>query len=101
MEQTALTPIDAAAVLVVLAAVFGYANHKIFKLPHTIGLTIMGALASLAVVAADALIPGLPRRLTTGSRGATALRATMVGNQIGPPGESGWNALILLPRLGA
>jgi CPA1 family monovalent cation:H+ antiporter len=58
MEQTSLTPIDAAAVLVVLAAVFGYANHRIFKLPHTIGLTVMGALASLAVVAADAFIPG-------------------------------------------
>ena len=58
MEQSSLTPIDAAAVLVVLAAVFGYVNHRLFKLPHTIGLTIMGALASLAVVAADALIPG-------------------------------------------
>jgi len=58
MEQTNLTPIDAAAVLVVLAAVFGYINHRLFKLPHTIGLTIMGALASLIVVAADALIPG-------------------------------------------
>ena len=58
MEQTALNPIDAAAVLVVLAAVFGYVNYTLIKLPHTIGLTIMGALASLAVVAADVLIPG-------------------------------------------
>jgi CPA1 family monovalent cation:H+ antiporter len=58
MDQFSLTPIDAAAVLVVLAAVFGYLNHRLLKLPHTIGLTIMGALASLAVVAADALIPG-------------------------------------------
>jgi CPA1 family monovalent cation:H+ antiporter len=58
MEQTSLNPIDAAAVLVVLAAVFGYVNYRVIKLPHTIGLTIMGALASLAVVAADAFIPG-------------------------------------------
>ncbi len=58
MEQSSLNPIDAAAVLVVLAAVFGYVNYRVIKLPHTIGLTIMGALASLAVVAADALIPG-------------------------------------------
>ncbi len=65
MEQTSLNPIDAATVLVVLAAVFGYANHKIFKLPHTIGLTIVGARASLAVVAV-VLSPALPRRLTTG-----------------------------------
>ncbi len=58
MDQTSLNPMDAAAVLVVLAAVFGYVNYRLIKLPHTIGLTIMGALASLAVVAADALIPG-------------------------------------------
>ncbi|MFQ5775758.1 MAG: cation:proton antiporter [Kiloniellaceae bacterium] len=59
MAQNALTPLDAAAVLVVLAALFGYLNHRALKLPHTIGLTIMGALASLAVVAADALVPGI------------------------------------------
>ncbi len=58
MNPTSLTSFDTAAVLVVLAAVFGYVNHRLFKLPHTIGLTIMGALASLAVVAADVLVPG-------------------------------------------
>ncbi len=99
MEQTSPNPIDAGAVLVVFAAVFGYLNDTIIKLPQTIGLTIVGARASLAVVA-DALIPDLPRRLTTGSRGANDLRTTMAGNQIGPPGESGSNALNLLPRLG-
>ncbi len=100
MERTSPNPIDAGAVLVVFAAAFGYVNDTIIKLPHTIGLTIVGARASLAVVA-DALIPGLPRRLTTGSRGANDLRTTMAGNQIGPFGESGSNALILLPGLGA
>ncbi len=100
MEQTSLNPIDDTAVLAVLAAVFGYVNDTIIKLPHIIRQTIAGPRASLAVVV-DALSPGLPRRLTTGRRGAHAIRATMVGNQIGPPGESGSNALILLPRLGA
>ncbi len=57
MQPGPVTPLDAAAVLVVLAAAFGYVNHRLFKLPHTIGLTIMGALASLAVVAADAVVP--------------------------------------------
>jgi CPA1 family monovalent cation:H+ antiporter len=52
-----LNAFDAAAVLVVLAAVLGYANYRLIKLPHTIGLTIMGAVASLGVVAADALVP--------------------------------------------
>ena len=43
MDQTSLNPIDAAAVLVVLAAVFGYVNYTIVKLPHASGPTIMGA----------------------------------------------------------
>ncbi len=43
MERTSPNPIDAGAVLVVFAAVFGYVNDTIIKLPHTIGLTIVGA----------------------------------------------------------
>ena len=58
MTDATTTPIDAAAVLVTLAALFGYFNYRFLRLPHTIGLTIMGALASLAVVVADALLPG-------------------------------------------
>ncbi len=54
-----MTPIDAAAILVVLAAVLGYFNYRYLGLPHTIGLTIMGALASLGVVVADLAWPAL------------------------------------------
>lgn len=53
-----LTPFDAAAVLIVLAAVLGYFNHRVLKLPSSIGLTIMGAVASLLVVGLDQLLPG-------------------------------------------
>ncbi len=53
-----MNPFDTAAALVVLAAVLGYLNHRFAGLPHTIGLTIMGAVASLAVVGADAVFPG-------------------------------------------
>ncbi len=53
-----MSPFDVAAVLVVLAAVFGYTNFRLIGLPHTIGLTVMGAAASLAVVGVDALVPG-------------------------------------------
>jgi CPA1 family monovalent cation:H+ antiporter len=52
-----MSPFDAAAALVVLAAVLGYLNYRFIGLQHTIGLTVMGALASLAVVGADALYP--------------------------------------------
>ena len=37
-----MSSFDAAAVLVVLAAVLGYFNYRFVKLPQTIGLTVMG-----------------------------------------------------------
>jgi monovalent cation:H+ antiporter, CPA1 family len=49
---------DAAAILIVLAAALGYLNHRLFQLPSSVGLTIMGAVASLLVIALDSLIPG-------------------------------------------
>ena len=51
---------DVAAVLVVLAAVLGFVNYHLVRLPHTIGLTVFGSLASLAVIGIDALFPALP-----------------------------------------
>jgi CPA1 family monovalent cation:H+ antiporter len=42
----------------VLAAVLGYVNHRFLKLPSSIRLTVMGAIASLLVVALDRLLPG-------------------------------------------
>ncbi len=53
-----MNPFDTAAALIVLATVLGYLNYRFVRLPHTIGLTIMGAVASLAVVGADAVFPG-------------------------------------------
>lgn len=52
-----VTAFDAAAILIVLAAGLGYLNHKWFKLPTTVGLTVMGAVASLIVIGIDRLIP--------------------------------------------
>ncbi|URW75590.1 sodium:proton antiporter [Sphingomonas donggukensis] len=54
----ALTPFDAAAILIALAAVLGYVNYRFLKLPSSIGLTVMGAIASLLVVAIDRVLPG-------------------------------------------
>ncbi|MDI1364962.1 MAG: cation:proton antiporter, partial [bacterium] len=58
MPILALSPFDAAAILIVLAATLGYLNHRIFGLPSSVGMTIMGAVASLLVIGADALLPG-------------------------------------------
>lgn len=51
--------LDAASVLVVMAATAGYLNHKLLKLPFTIGLMVSALAASLAVMALDAAIPSL------------------------------------------
>ncbi|GGN53107.1 sodium:proton antiporter [Novosphingobium indicum] len=52
-----LTAFDAAAILIVLAAALGYFNYRVLGLPSTVGLTVMGTLASLMVVAYDKLVP--------------------------------------------
>ncbi|MEP7005545.1 MAG: sodium:proton antiporter [Sphingomonas bacterium] len=52
-----ITPFDVAAILIVLAAALGYINHRFLKLPQSVGLTVMGAAASLIVVGIDLLLP--------------------------------------------
>jgi monovalent cation:H+ antiporter, CPA1 family len=49
--------LDAAAVLLVLAAAFGFVNHHVLKLPFAIGLMVSGLLASVGVLVLDALLP--------------------------------------------
>jgi CPA1 family monovalent cation:H+ antiporter len=53
----AITPLDAAAILIVLAAVLGYINHRYLRMPQSVGLTVMGAVASLIVIGIDRLLP--------------------------------------------
>ena len=50
-------PFETAAILIVLATLLGFFNYRFIGLPHTIGLTVMGALASLAVIGIDWLLP--------------------------------------------
>lgn len=50
-----MTPFDIAAILIVLAALFGYLNHVFLKLPTTIGLVIIALCVSLAAIGIDAL----------------------------------------------
>jgi len=58
MVPVHLSPFDAAAVLIVLSALLGWVNHRYFRLPGTVAMTLMGAVASLAVIAADAFLQG-------------------------------------------
>lgn len=57
MSGLAITPFDAAAILIVLAAALGYLNRRFLGLPPSIGLTVMGAVASLMVVGLDRFLP--------------------------------------------
>ncbi|NKB48932.1 MAG: sodium:proton antiporter [Alphaproteobacteria bacterium] len=53
------TLFDLAALLLTLAAIFGYLNHRWLKLPHTIGLVVIALLASLGVLLIDLIAPSL------------------------------------------
>lgn len=43
--------LDTSAVLITLAAVFGYINHRLFKLPTSIGIMIIGLVLSAILLA--------------------------------------------------
>ena len=47
------------SILVGLSAFFGYLNHRILHLPHTIGLVVIALAASLAIIGLDLVAPGL------------------------------------------
>jgi CPA1 family monovalent cation:H+ antiporter len=58
MHQTAgLSPFELAAMLVVASALLGWFNHHFLKLPHVIGLTVMGAVAAIGLLVANAFVP--------------------------------------------
>lgn len=48
---------DTVAILFVMAAVFGYANEKLFKLPFAIGIMAAGLVASLLLMGVEAVYP--------------------------------------------
>ncbi len=62
-----MTIFDIGAILLALAAVFGYVNHRFLKLPPTIGLMLIALVSSLGVIAADRLFPSLELAETSSS----------------------------------
>jgi CPA1 family monovalent cation:H+ antiporter len=57
-----LRKFDIVAVLLVLAAGLGYVNHRLLKLPPTVGLMAMTLAASLIVVAVGFVFPAVDER---------------------------------------
>ncbi|RZO16896.1 MAG: sodium:proton antiporter [Verrucomicrobiaceae bacterium] len=54
-----MQPFDIIAVLISLAAIFGYLNYRYIKLPTTIGLMLLGLLFSFVIIIAGQFKPGL------------------------------------------
>jgi CPA1 family monovalent cation:H+ antiporter len=54
-----LATFDVAAILVVAAAVLGWANYHFLRLPTSVGLTVMGALASIVLLLVNEFVPGV------------------------------------------
>ncbi len=48
---------DLIAILLVLTATFAWLNHVLIRLPHTIGLLLMGLVASLVLIAIELALP--------------------------------------------
>jgi len=54
-----LSLFEIAALLLAISAFFGWFNHVILKLPHTIGLLVMALITSLALLLLEHLVPSL------------------------------------------
>jgi CPA1 family monovalent cation:H+ antiporter len=52
-----MSAFDAGAILITVAAIFGYINFRFLKLPATIGVLIVALGSSIAVIAANAVFP--------------------------------------------
>jgi len=57
--MTVLSQFELAAVFLFLTAAFSWINIRLALLPHTIGLLVLGLGASLVLIAAEAVVPGL------------------------------------------
>jgi Na+:H+ antiporter len=57
-----MNPFDVAAVLMAIAAVAGYVNHRLLKLPATSGTLVVALVSSFVVVAVEAVFPDLGLR---------------------------------------
>ena len=57
MSSPVPSAFDLVAILLVLTAVFGWLNHVVIRLPHTIGLLVMALGASLILIGIEVALP--------------------------------------------
>lgn len=77
-----MNPFDIAAILITTAAVAGYLNHRLLKLPATSGTLVVALLSSLVIVAAEAIVPGLRADLA-GFVGGIDFNETLMHGMLG------------------
>jgi len=58
-DSPGLNPFEMAAMLVVASALLGWFNHHFLRLPHVIGLTVMGAVAAIMLLVVNAFVPAI------------------------------------------
>jgi monovalent cation:H+ antiporter, CPA1 family len=54
-----MTLLDIIAILLGLAALFGFFNHRFLHLPHTIGMVVISLFASGMIMLGDQMLPEL------------------------------------------
>jgi Na+:H+ antiporter len=77
-----MQPFHLFALLLVLAAGFGYVNYRLLKLPTTIGLMLLTLLSSIAVVALGFFFPVVERE-AAGIVGQLDLSQTLLNGMLG------------------
>jgi monovalent cation:H+ antiporter, CPA1 family len=65
------SPFDLLAFLLALAAIFGWLNHRLLRLPLTVGLLLLALAGAVLLIAVDAAVPGLGLK--------PAIRAVLTG----------------------
>src|SRR3954462_5919615 len=56
---SAVSAFDIAAVLIAVAAVSGYVNHRLLRLPPTSGTLLVALVSSLIVIGVERVVPGI------------------------------------------
>lgn len=56
-----MSSFELVAILLVLTAGFSWVNHRYLHMPHTIGLLVMGFVASFVVISTEFVLPGILR----------------------------------------
>ena len=71
--------LDFAAILLTLAAVFSWVNHKFFKLPTAIGVMLIGLVLSLLLLLLQGVVPGIAEAATSFAESIDFNEALMEG----------------------